>query len=106
VGLPEKHRIVLVMRYYNRMSYSQVASALNLPLSAVRVRIFRAKRFLRGNLRRAHRASALAGDAPDNGASTIKRLKRFSGSISPDVGAFHPIPASSGFYLTTSNASS
>jgi RNA polymerase sigma-70 factor (ECF subfamily) len=108
VGLPEKHRIVLVLRYYNRMSYSQVASALNLPLSAVRVRIFRAKRFLRGNLRRALRANAIVERAPDpdKGTSTIKRLKRFSSSISPDVGAFHPIPASSGFYLTTSNASS
>jgi len=105
-GLPEKHRIVLVLRYYNRMSYSQVASALNLPLSAVRVRIFRAKRFLRGNLRRAHRANAIVGRAPDKGASTIKRLKRFSGSISSDIAAFHLMPTSSGVYLTTSNASS
>jgi RNA polymerase sigma-70 factor, ECF subfamily len=104
-ALPEKHRIVLVLRYYNRMSYSQVASALNLPLSAVRVRIFRAKRFLRCNLRRAHRPNTFAGPNPEK-APAIKRLKRFSSSISSDIGAFHPMPASSGFYLTTSNASS
>jgi hypothetical protein len=105
-GLPEKLRIVLVLRYYNRMSYSQVANALNLPLSAVRVRIFRAKHSLRCHLRRPHRANAPAGHAPDKGASAIKRLKRFSGSISSDIAAFHPMPTSSGFYLTTSNASS
>jgi RNA polymerase sigma-70 factor, ECF subfamily len=104
--LPEKHRIVLVLRYYNRMSYSQVARALNLPLSAVRVRIFRAKRSLRCNLRRVYRANALPVHGPHNGAPAIKRLKRFTSSIPSDIGAFHPMPASSGFYLTTSNASS
>lgn len=105
-GLPEKHRVVLVLRYYDRMSYSQVADALNLPLSAVRVRIFRAKRFLRCNLRRSHRENAFAGHNPEKRAPSIKRLKRFAGSISSDVGTFHPIPRSSGFYFSPSNAGS
>jgi RNA polymerase sigma-70 factor (ECF subfamily) len=64
-SLPEKHRVVLILRYYNRMSYSQVADALNLPLSAVRVRIFRAKRSLRCNLRRSNRADTLARLDPE-----------------------------------------
>jgi len=54
-SLPEKHRIVLVLHYYDRMHYSQIANALNVSLSAVRVRIFRAKRFLRCKLGRTHR---------------------------------------------------
>jgi hypothetical protein len=52
--LPEKHRIVLVLHYYDRMHYSQIANALDVSLSAVRVRIFRAKRFLRRKLGRTH----------------------------------------------------
>lgn len=63
-ALPQKHRIVLVLRYYDRMSYSQVAQALNLSVSAVRVRIFRAKRFLRCNLRHSHTTAVLARRAP------------------------------------------
>jgi hypothetical protein len=68
--LPEKHRIVLVLHYYDRMHYSQIANALNMSLSAVRVRIFRAKRFLRRSLRRAHRADNSARLDPE------PRLKR------------------------------
>ena len=58
-ALSEKHRTVLVLRYYHRMSYSQIADALNMPLSAIRIRIFRAKRSLRNNLRRSHRVDTL-----------------------------------------------
>jgi hypothetical protein len=64
-SLPQKHRVVLVLRYYNRMSYSQVADALNLPLSAVRVRIFRAKRSLRCSLHRSNRADTFARLGPE-----------------------------------------
>jgi hypothetical protein len=63
--LPEKHRIVLVLHYYDRMHYSQIANALNVSLSAVRVRIFRAKRFLRCKLGRTHRRDTLARLDPE-----------------------------------------
>jgi RNA polymerase sigma-70 factor, ECF subfamily len=107
-ALPEKHRIVLVLRYYNRMSYSQIAEALNMPLSAVRVRIFRAKRFLRCNLRRSHRADVLARLGPQRkkGAFAMDSLKRFNASASADAATLHPMSASSGFYVANSNTSS
>jgi RNA polymerase sigma-70 factor, ECF subfamily len=107
-SLPEKHRIVLVLRYYNRMSYSQIAEALNMSLSAVRVRIFRAKRFLRCNLRRAHRANTLARFDQERKKGTFARnsLKRFEPSVSVDTATLHPISASSAFYVANSNAGS
>jgi hypothetical protein len=114
VGLPEKHRIVLVLRYYNRMSYSQVASALNLPLSAVRVRIFRAKRFLRSKLRRPHRGDNLARIGSrrrtvrkaehTNDMAAINSLRRFKAPVSADIETLPPMPASSGFYIAGSSA--
>jgi RNA polymerase sigma-70 factor, ECF subfamily len=48
--LPEHYRISLVLRYYQRMSYAQIAGALNSRLPAVRMMIFRAKDQLRRNL--------------------------------------------------------
>jgi RNA polymerase sigma-70 factor (ECF subfamily) len=94
-NLPEKHRVVLVLRYYNRMSYSQVADALNLPLSAVRVRIFRAKRSLRCNLRRPHRADTLPRLDPGRKSNTlaVKASNRFNASISADFGTSYAVSA-------------
>jgi RNA polymerase sigma-70 factor (ECF subfamily) len=48
--LPAKYKVPLVMRYYKRMSYSQIACTLNRGLPAVRMTIFRAKEQLRRNL--------------------------------------------------------
>jgi RNA polymerase sigma-70 factor (ECF subfamily) len=50
--LPEKYKVPLVLRYYKRMSYSEIARTLNTHLPAVRTMIFRAKDRLRRNLRR------------------------------------------------------
>jgi RNA polymerase sigma-70 factor (ECF subfamily) len=50
IRLPAKYKIPLVLRYYNRMSYSQIARAMNRGLPAVRMMIFRAKDRLRHNL--------------------------------------------------------
>ena len=106
-ALPEKHRIVLVLRYYNRMSYSQIAEALNMPLSAVRVRIFRAKRFLRCNLRRSHRADVLARMGPELKKDTfaMNTLKRFNAPVSAGAATLHPMSASSEFHVANSNTS-
>jgi RNA polymerase sigma-70 factor (ECF subfamily) len=53
--LPEKYKVALVLRYYRQMSYAEIASALNTRLPTVRIMIFRAKNYLRRNLRRAER---------------------------------------------------
>jgi RNA polymerase sigma-70 factor, ECF subfamily len=49
--LPEIYRVPLVLRYYKRMSYDEIARALNTRLPSVKIRIFRAKNCLRRNLR-------------------------------------------------------
>jgi RNA polymerase sigma-70 factor, ECF subfamily len=47
VRLPAKYKIALVLRYYKRMSYSQIARTMNRGIPAVRMIIFRAKDQLR-----------------------------------------------------------
>jgi RNA polymerase sigma-70 factor (ECF subfamily) len=49
--LPEIYRVALVLRYYKRMSYGEIAHALNTRLPSVKIRIFRAKNYLRRSLR-------------------------------------------------------
>jgi RNA polymerase sigma-70 factor, ECF subfamily len=48
--LPEQYRVPLMLRYYQRMSYSEIARTLNRGLPAVKTMIFRAKNRLRQNL--------------------------------------------------------
>jgi DNA-directed RNA polymerase specialized sigma24 family protein len=48
--LPERYKVPLLLRYYKRMSYSEIARTLNRGLPAVRMMIFRAKYQLRRNL--------------------------------------------------------
>jgi RNA polymerase sigma-70 factor (ECF subfamily) len=45
--LPNYYRVPLMLRYYRRMSYSEIASTLNRRLPAVKTIIFRAKNRLR-----------------------------------------------------------
>jgi RNA polymerase sigma-70 factor (ECF subfamily) len=49
--LPDKYKVPLVLRYYKRMSYTEIAGTLNTRLPAVRMMLFRAKDRLRRNLR-------------------------------------------------------
>jgi RNA polymerase sigma-70 factor, ECF subfamily len=51
--LPEYYKVALILRYYKRMSYTEIALRLNRRLPAVKTIIFRAKRRLRHNLRQA-----------------------------------------------------
>jgi RNA polymerase sigma-70 factor (ECF subfamily) len=53
--LPEKYRIPLVLRFYKRMSYSEIGRVLNASLPTVRILIFRAKKHLAVRLRRAEK---------------------------------------------------
>jgi RNA polymerase sigma-70 factor, ECF subfamily len=55
IRLPEKYKVPLFLRYYKRMTYSEIARTLNRGLPAVKIMIFRAKERLRRNLRRLNR---------------------------------------------------
>ncbi len=48
--LPDYYKVPLMLRYYKRMSYSEIARTLNRGLPAVKTIIFRAKGRLRRNL--------------------------------------------------------
>ena len=48
--LPERYRAPLMLLYYKRMSYSEIARALNTRLPALRTTMFRARNYLRRNL--------------------------------------------------------
>jgi len=49
--LPDCYKVPLMLRYYKRMSYSEIAQTLNRRLPAVKTIIFRAKNRLRRNLK-------------------------------------------------------
>ena len=49
-NLPETHRLVIMMRDFQNMSYSEIAELLSCPEGTVKSRINRARRFLRGDL--------------------------------------------------------
>jgi len=53
--LPDYYKVPLVLRYYKRMSYAEIARALNRRLPAVKTILFRAKSQLRRNLARQER---------------------------------------------------
>jgi RNA polymerase sigma-70 factor (ECF subfamily) len=44
--LPEKYRLVITLCYFEEMSYEEIAEVVEMPLSTVKVRIFRAKKRL------------------------------------------------------------
>jgi len=49
--LPERYKVPLMLLYYKRMSYSEIARRLNTRLSTLRTIMFRAKGYLRRNFR-------------------------------------------------------
>ena len=54
--LPDYYKVPLMLRYYKRMSYSEIARTLNRRLPAVKTILFRAKNQLRRNLGHLERA--------------------------------------------------
>jgi len=48
--LPQRYRAPLMLLYYKRMSYSEIARALNTRIPTLRTMMFRAKGYLRRNL--------------------------------------------------------
>lgn len=59
--LPQHYRVLLVLRYYKRMSYREIARALGRQLPAIKMTIFRAKRELRRRLMLLDQPRAVAG---------------------------------------------
>jgi RNA polymerase sigma-70 factor, ECF subfamily len=51
LNLPEKYRVVVVMRHLQEMSVEEIADALELPTGTVKTHLFRAREMLRGRLR-------------------------------------------------------
>ena len=51
--LDEKYRSVLLLLYYQKLSYDQIADVLDVPLKTVETRLYRARKLLGESLRRA-----------------------------------------------------
>lgn len=45
-ALPDPYKSVLVLRYWNELSYSEISDATGLPVSTIRMRLFRARQLL------------------------------------------------------------
>ena len=63
--LPRHYRVPLVLRYYKRMSYNEIARALGRQLPAVKMILFRAKKELRRRLMSLEKPGTAAGSAAD-----------------------------------------
>ena len=50
--MKENHRVILVMRYFNELSYEEIASVLGIPLGTVQSRLNRAMNVLRRELKK------------------------------------------------------
>ena len=51
-GLDEKYRSVIVLLYYQKLSYEEIASVMGVPLKTVETRLYRARRMLKQSLER------------------------------------------------------
>lgn len=45
--LPEKYRMVIILKHFNELSYEEVASVLEIPVNTVKTHLFRAREMLR-----------------------------------------------------------
>lgn len=67
--LPDYYKVPLMLRYYKRMSYSEIARVLNRRLPAVKTIIFRAKSRLRRNLQELERTKQMTASTNDVAAA-------------------------------------
>jgi RNA polymerase sigma factor (sigma-70 family) len=58
-GLEEKYRSVVLLLYYQKMSYDQIAEVLGMPLKTVETRLYRARKMLREALLKGERGDGL-----------------------------------------------
>jgi RNA polymerase sigma-70 factor, ECF subfamily len=45
-GLPDPYRAVLILRYWHDLSYAEISETTGLPISTIRMRLFRARQLL------------------------------------------------------------
>jgi RNA polymerase sigma-70 factor (ECF subfamily) len=64
--LPDEFRLVVLMFYFEELSYQEIAESLDIPIGTVMSRLSRAKGHLRQRLS-AGAANAAAGPSPPNG---------------------------------------
>ena len=62
-ALPPRYRAVLTLRYFQELSYSEIAEALDEPVSTVRMRLFRARGLLNQIVERARAEQQVARPA-------------------------------------------
>ena len=48
--LPEKYRLVIVLRHLNELSYEEIATALEIPVNTVKTHLFRGREILKQTL--------------------------------------------------------
>lgn len=51
-GLNDKYRLMVELRYYEQLSYEEIAVELNIPLGTVKAQLFRAKQLMSAQLQR------------------------------------------------------
>lgn len=51
-GLNDKYRLMVELRYYEQLSYEEIANELDIPLGTVKAQLFRAKELLTAQLRK------------------------------------------------------
>lgn len=51
--IPEKYRIVIVLRYYENLNYNEIAKLVDKPLGTVKTELYRAKGILKDKLKQA-----------------------------------------------------
>lgn len=66
-SLPESYRLPLVMQHYQKMSYREIAAALDLPEKTVATRLYRAKMQLRELLTGGESGEVLGSEKKDGG---------------------------------------
>lgn len=49
--IPQEYRIIIILRYYEDLSYNEISELINVPLGTVKTRIYRAKAMLRKKLK-------------------------------------------------------
>lgn len=49
--IPEQYRIIILLRYYEDLSYDEIAELLNIPMGTVKNRLYRAKAILEKSLK-------------------------------------------------------
>jgi RNA polymerase sigma-70 factor, ECF subfamily len=52
-GLDQKYRNVLILLYFQKLSYDQIGAVLDIPIKTVETRLYRARKLLKESLKRA-----------------------------------------------------